>query len=185
MTVTSEGLRLLDDWSPGCTDRAQEAADKAKAKTLQKEVWRLHKEMLRLRNEVSRLEEENVRLKSDLEALQTGQIMQLSQAASKQRRAIVEKMKVKREKREAVESIPDEKTKEELERQIKRIKAQLNTERSKVHAFMVNGKRIFDGEGWKIIVARLHPDRVLDPIEKAKQEKAFTLFTSVVPKPEF
>jgi hypothetical protein len=65
MAVTSQGLRLLDDWSPGCVGRAQAAADRAEVKTLRKKVKTLHE---RLRNRVAELEEENERLKSDLEA---------------------------------------------------------------------------------------------------------------------
>ena len=68
MMVTSQGLRLLDEWSPGCTGRAQQATDKAEVKTLQKKVQTLQKEMLRLQEHVAELEEKNVRLKSDLEA---------------------------------------------------------------------------------------------------------------------
>ena len=69
MKVTSQGLRLLDDWSPGCMDRAQAAADKAEVKTLRKKVQTLQKEVWRLQEHVAKLEKENVRLKSDLEAL--------------------------------------------------------------------------------------------------------------------
>lgn len=138
-----------------------------------------------LRERVVELEKENARLNKDLEALQTGNIMQISHAALLQRKQILDKMTVNRKKRRMLETLPDEKTKEEFERQIKTLKAQLRVEKSKVLAFSANGKTIFDKQGYKGILVCLHPDGALDVIEKERREKAFKLFTGAVSEPEF
>ena len=145
----------------------------------------LRDDLIAAKARIAELEAENIQLKSDLEAIQTGQIMQMSRAALEQRRAIIEKTKAKREKRAAVETAPDEKTKEEFERQIRRLKAQIVTEKSKVQAFMANGKAILDKDERRAILACLHPDGALDQSEKAKREKAFKLFNNAVPEPVF
>ena len=140
---------------------------------------------LAIRARIVELETENARLKNDLEALQTGNLMQMSRTAVEQRRALIEKMKVKREQRKAVETIPDEKTKEGFERQIKNLNGQLKSAKSTVMAFMANGKTVLDRDARKAILVCLHPDGAVDPNEKTKREKAFKLFTAAVPEPEF
>ena len=110
--------------------------------------------------------------------------MQMSRAAIMQRRELIEKMKAKKEQRKAVETVPDEKTKEAFERQIKNLQGQLKSAKSTVAAFMVNGKTIFNKEDWKNIRICLHPDGVLGDVEKARREKAFKAFSSVVGEPE-
>lgn len=145
----------------------------------------MHDDLIAAKARIAELEIENARLNSDLEAIQTGQIMQMSRVALEQRRSIVEKMKVKRERRTAVETVPDEKTKEDFERQIQRLKAQLVSEKSKVQAFMSNGKAVLDKDDRRAILACLHPDGALDQSEKAKRERAFKLFNNAVPEPVF
>lgn len=134
---------------------------------------------------IAELEEENARLKNDLEALQIGNLMQMSRASMLQRRELKKKIEITREKRRAVETVPDEKTKEEFERQIKNLKGQLKSARNTVSAFMQNGKTVLDKEARKAILVCLHPDSVVDLNEKAKREKAFKLFSNAVPEPEF
>ena len=142
-------------------------------------------ELVAAKLRIAELEVENLRLKSDLEAIQTGQIMQMSRAALEQRRAIITRLKTKREKRAAVETVPDEKTKEELERQIQRLKGLLKTERQRVQAFAARGATVLDKEARKTILVCLHPDGVVDPSEKVKREKAFKLFSAAIPEPVF
>ena len=142
-------------------------------------------ELVAAKLRIAELEAENLRLKSDLEAIQTGQIMQMSRAALEQRRAILTRVKTKREKRASVETVPDEKTKEELERQIQRLKGLLKTERQRVQAFAARGATVLDKEARKTILVCLHPDGVVDPSEKVKREKAFKLFSAAIPEPVF
>src|SRR5208282_3668441 len=98
------------------------------------------------------LEAENIRLKADLEALQTGQIMKLSEQALAQRAALIAKSKARREVRRTEETVPDQKTQEEYERRIAAIKAKLVREKSKVAAFMSNGRTVLDHDDRKAIL---------------------------------
>ena len=138
-------------------------------------------ELVVARAEIVRLGAENVRLQHDLDAIQSGHLMRLSQASLERRKALMAKAKAKT----AVETAVDEKTKEGFERQIERLKGALAAERSKVQAFMVNGKRILDKDGWKAIRVCLHPDGTMDPIEKARREAAFKAFNAAVLEPTF
>ena len=167
----------MDGVTPSTYDRA--IREVRGARTL------VNDELAMARARIVELETENARLKNDLEALQTGNLMQMSRTAVEQRRALIEKMKVKREQRKAVETIPDEKTKEGFERQIKNLNGQLKSAKSTVMAFMANGKTVLDRDARKAILVCLHPDGAVDPNEKTKREKAFKLFTAAVPEPEF
>lgn len=134
-----------------------------------------------LKAENAKLKEEVFRLNSDLAAIQTGQIMQMSRAALEQRRAIMAKQKTKREQRLAVETAPDEKTKEEFERQIQRLKTQVNTERAKAASIIMqrDALKAFSRDDRKFLLVFSHPDGATDPVEKAKRERAFKLINSI------
>lgn len=134
-----------------------------------------------LKAENAKLKEEVFRLNSDLAAIQTGQIMQISRAALEQRRAIIAKQKTKREQRLAVETAPDEKTKEDYERQIQRLKTQVNTERAKAASITMqrDALKAFSRDDRKFLLVFTHPDGATDPVEKAKRERAFKLINSI------
>ena len=134
-----------------------------------------------LKAENAKLKEEVFRLNSDLAAIQTGQIMQMSRAALEQRKAIIAKAKTKRETRLATETAPDEKTKEDYERQIQRLKTQVNTERAKAASITMqrDALRAFSRDDRKFLLVFSHPDGATDPAEKAKRERAFKLINSI------
>jgi hypothetical protein len=134
---------------------------------------------------IAELEMENARLKADLEALQKGDLMRISAETLRQRRELASQIKARRAARREGETIPDEKTKEELERRIAALETRLKTEKSKVATFLANGRTVIDRAGRKDILVCLHPDGTTDPHEKARRERAFQLFTSSVPEPEF
>ena len=142
-------------------------------------------EVMASRERIAELEAENARLKSDLEALQTGNLMRMSQAALTQRRELAAKLKTNREARLAVETLPDAKTKEAFEREIKGLKTRLRTEQSKIEAFKQRGNTVLDKQGYKAIRVCLHPDGATDPNERARRENAFKLFSAAVPEPAF
>lgn len=138
-------------------------------------------EIRALRARIAELEEENARLKSDLEALQTGQIMQMSRVAMEQRRRLVAKAKANREARMETETMPDVRTVEDYERQIKRLKNQINIAKVKAMAVEVQtgALKTFSNADIKSMLALTHPDRATDPGEKAKLERAFKLINSI------
>ncbi len=134
-----------------------------------------------LKAENAKLKEEVSRLNNDLVAIQTGQIMQMSRAALEQRKTIVAKQKTKREARAAIETVADAKTVEDYERQIKRLKDQVNA--GKVRAMSMEIQRgviktISNAER-KLLLVLLHPDRATDLADRAKREQAFKLVNSI------
>lgn len=140
-----------------------------------------------LKAENSKLKGEVVRLRDDLEAIQTGQLMRMSQMAMEQRRVLAAKMKANREIRKSTETIPDTKTVEDYERQIQRLKAQINTEKGKALSLAAqrNGLAAISKEDRKAILVCLHPDGTADPRERARRERAFQLFNGALPEPAF
>ena len=70
----------------------------------------------------ARLEAENAQWKLDCEAIQSGNLMRMSAAAMAQRKALAAKTKARREERLKTETIPDQKTTEAFEREIKSLK---------------------------------------------------------------
>jgi hypothetical protein len=129
---------------------------------------------------IAELETENARLKRDLEAIQTGQLMRMSQAAMEQRRVLAAKLKNKREARGVVEAVED-KTKEDYERQIRRLKTQVNTEKAKAASMALQRTVVstISNEDRKFLLVLTHPDGATDPIEKAKRERAFKLINAI------
>ena len=130
---------------------------------------------------IANLETENAQLKKDLEALQTGQIMQMSRAALEQRKALVAKLKAKREAKAEIETIPDQKTVDDYERQIQRLKTQLNNERAKALSLATqrDAFKAFSNDDRRLLLVLVHPDRTTDPAEKAKRERAFKLINAI------
>ena len=134
-----------------------------------------------LKAENAKLKEEVSRLNNDLVAIQTGQIMQMSRAALEQRKTIIAKQKTKREARAAIETVADAKTVEDYERQIKRLKDQVNAGKVKAMSLEIQRgviKTISNAER-KLLLVLLHPDRATDLADRAKREQAFKLVNSI------
>jgi hypothetical protein len=135
---------------------------------------------------IAELEAENARLKNDLEVLQRGEIMRLSAQSLAKRKAIIDELKIKRAARQEKETvIKDNATKEAFERRIDLLSSKLRNAKSKIQAFMLNGKTILSNADRKSILVCLHPDGTMDPKEKSRRELAFKLFSNAVPECEF
>ena len=97
-----------------------------------------------------------------------------------QRRILAAKLKNKREARGVVEAV-ENKTKEDYERQIRRLKTQVNTEKAKAASMALqrNVVSTISNEDRKFLLVLTHPDRATDPVEKAKRERAFKLINAI------
>ena len=138
-------------------------------------------ELVTAKARIVELETENARLKSDLEALQTGQIMRMSRTAMEQRRMLLAKAKANREIRRETETVPAGKTVEDYERQIKRLKNQINVARVKAMAVEIQTGTVktISNADRKFLLVLLHPDRATDSDDRAKREKAFKLINAI------
>lgn len=109
------------------------------------------------------------------------------------RKLVAEREKAMREANKAArrthEAIPDEKTKEEYERTIKALRSEVRNLKSKNKTLVANrdgfltAVKVLTKTQYKTILVALHPDNTNEPILKARLEKAFKVFTEIVPEP--
>jgi hypothetical protein len=91
----------------------------------------------------------------------------------------------RRANRRKGETVPDQKTVEEHERQIKRLKGMVKSRDAQIEVMARTGKTALNSEGWKLIRNCLSPNVNDGPKFIERRIKAFQLFTSVFPEPKF